>query len=220
MPSRAERPLSPGSAAALSGPEAGLVGLSAAIAGGDGDAVTGAAETAIRDGASPAEIYEALLQSYLFVGFPRAIEAFFAADPVLVTHGFAPPAAARPDLPGWSASGEALCRSVYGRNYERLIERMRGLTPDLASWMILEGYGKTLSRPGLTPITREYCVVAILTVTRMWRQLRSHAIGAVNVGGTRAGVREAIERCSAVAGSGTVREALRVAGLEVHDAGR
>jgi alkylhydroperoxidase/carboxymuconolactone decarboxylase family protein YurZ len=67
-------------------------------------------------------------------------------------------------------------------------------------------------------VSREYCVVAILTVSRMWRQLRSHAIGAVNVGGTRAGVREAIERCAAVAGSGTVAEALRVATLEIHDA--
>lgn len=198
--------------------EAGLVDLSAAIAGGETDAVTAAAEAAIREGAQPAEVYEALLQSYLFVGFPRAIEGFFAAEPVLARHGFDPPAAGPPDLQAWTASGEKLCRTVYGRNYEKLIERMRSFSPDLAAWMILEGYGKTLSRPALSPATREYCVVAILTVTRMWRQLRSHAIGAVNVGGTRAGVREAIERCSAVAGSGTVREALRVAGLEVHDA--
>ena len=202
----------------LSRAEAGLVDLSAAIAGGGTEAVTAATDAALRDGAAPVEVYEALLPSYLFVGFPRAIEGFFAAEPVLALHGFDPPAARAPDLPGWSASGESLCREVYGRNYEKLIERMRSLSPDLASWMILEGYGKTLSRPALDSVTREYCVVAILTVTRMWRQLRSHAIGAVNVGGTRAGVREAIERCSDAAGSGTVREALRVAGLEVLDA--
>jgi 4-carboxymuconolactone decarboxylase len=202
----------------LSRAEGGLVALSAAIAGVDGDAIAPVAEASIRGGAAPAEVYEALLQSYLFVGFPRAIEAFFAAGPVLRRHGFDPPAVSEPDLPGWSASGTTLCRAVYGRNYEKLMERMRGLSPDLASWMILEGYGKTLSRPALGRVTREYCVVAILTVTRMWRQLRSHAIGAVNVGGTRAGVREAIERCSDAAGSGTVREALRVAGLEVRDA--
>lgn len=57
-------------------------------------------------------------------------------------------------------------------------------------------------------------MVAILATTRMWRQLRSHAIGAVNVGGTRAGVREAIERCEPFAGEETVREALRVTGME------
>jgi alkylhydroperoxidase/carboxymuconolactone decarboxylase family protein YurZ len=84
--------------------------------------------------------------------------------------------------------------------------------------MLLEGYGKTLSRPGLSATVREYCVVGILTTTRMWRQLRSHAIGAVNVGGTRAGVRRSIELCEPVAGAETVREALRVAGMEDQDA--
>jgi alkylhydroperoxidase/carboxymuconolactone decarboxylase family protein YurZ len=63
-------------------------------------------------------------------------------------------------------------------------------------------------------VEREYGVIAILTVTRMWRQLRSHAIGAVNVGGTRAGVREAIERCRPWAGEDAVREALGAAGME------
>jgi alkylhydroperoxidase/carboxymuconolactone decarboxylase family protein YurZ len=51
----------------------------------------------------------------------------------------------------------------------------------------------------------------------MWRQLRSHAIGAINVGGTRARVRQSIQLCAPVAGDGVVREALRVAGLEASD---
>jgi alkylhydroperoxidase/carboxymuconolactone decarboxylase family protein YurZ len=90
---------------------------------------------------------------------------------------------------------------------------MRELSPDLADWMILEGYGKTLSRPGLDPADREYGVVAILTVTRMWRQLRSHAIGTVSVGGTRAGVKEAIELCAPWCGDAVTSEALAVTGL-------
>jgi 4-carboxymuconolactone decarboxylase len=204
---------------ALSRADAGLVALSAAIAGGDAGSVAAGAEGAIREGASPAALYETLLQSYLFLGFPRAIEALFAAGPVLKRHGAAPPAAGPVDPERWIRAGETLCRSVYGRNYEKLVERMRGLSPDLASWMILEGYGKTLSRPGLSAATREYCVVAILATTRMWRQLRSHAIGAVHVGGTRAGVRESIELCGPIAGEETVREALRVTGGEAPHAG-
>jgi 4-carboxymuconolactone decarboxylase len=195
-----------------------LVALSAAIAGGDAGSVAAAAEGALREGASPHALYETLLQSYLFLGFPRAIEALFAAGPVLSRHGFTPPAAGRVDPEGWNHAGEALCGKVYGRNYGKLVDTMRGLSPDLASWMILEGYGKTLSRPGLGAAAREYCVVAILTTTRMWRQLRSHAIGAVNVGGTRAGVRRSIELCGPVAGEETVREALRVTGGETSDA--
>ena len=206
--------------ASLTATEAALVELSAAIAGSDATAISAATEAAIRTGAEPSAVYEAVLQSYLFVGFPRAIEAFFAADPVLRRHGFPAPPATAPDAEGWTASGETLCRAVYGRNYAKLLETMLGLSPDLASWMILEGYGKTLSRPALNPVAREYAVVAILTVTRMWRQLRSHAIGAVNVGGTRAGVREAIERCEPVAGRDTVEEALRLAGPGNLDARR
>ncbi len=217
MPLPAERE---GRDTALPPAEERLVALSSAIAGGDPASVAAGAEEALSNGASPAALYEALLQSYLFVGFPRAIEALFAARPALDRHGARLPAAARIDTEGWLRVGENLCRSVYGRNYEKLLETMRGLSPDLASWMILEGYGKTLSRPGLSASAREYCVVAILATTRMWRQLRSHAIGAINVGGTRARVRQSIELCAPVAGAETVREALRVAGLEAPDAGR
>ena len=193
--------------------------LSAAIAGGDAAAIASAAQDAAQDGAPPEAIYETILQSYLFVGFPRAIEALFAARPVLERNGAVPSRARPADPEAALADGEALCKAVYGKNYIKLMETMRGLSPDLASWMILEGYGKTLSRPGLSAVAREYCIVAILTTTRMWRQLRSHAIGAVNVGGTRPGVREAIALCEPVAGPATVQEALRVAGLESQDAG-
>jgi len=197
-----------------------LVSLSAAAAAGDGAALAEHAEGAIREGAPPAAVYEALLQSYLFLGFPRAIEALFAAKPVFDRHGGVPGGAPTVDLAGWREAGEDLCRRVYGRNYEKLVETMRGLSPDLAAWMILEGYGKTLSRPALDPIAREYCVVAILTVTKMWRQLRSHAIGAVHVGGTRNGVREAIRLCAPFAGKAVVNEALHAAGMEGSNARR
>jgi len=211
-------PADPGEDGAIPRAEAALVSLSAVIAGGEADAVTAQAEGAVLDGASPQALYETVLQSYLFLGYPRAIEAFFAVEPMLVRQGAVPLAAAAIDPEAWLLSGETLCKKVYGRNYERLVKTLGGLSPDLASWMLLEGYGKTLSRPGLSATAREYCVVAILTTTRMWRQLRSHAIGAVNVGGTRAGVRRAIELCEPTAGVETVREALRVAGLEGHDA--
>jgi len=201
-------------AGALLPAHARLVSLSAAIAAGDASGTAGHAAEALREGASRDAVYEALLQSYLFLGFPRAIEAFIAAKPVLARHGAHRNEAEPVDPAAWLHAGESLCRRVYGRNYVKLMATMRDLSPDLASWMILEGYGKTLSRPGLDAVTREYCVVAILATTRMWRQLRSHAIGAIHVGGTRAGVREAIALCAPVAGDAVAREALHAAGLE------
>ncbi|MGH7681982.1 MAG: carboxymuconolactone decarboxylase family protein [Candidatus Eiseniibacteriota bacterium] len=205
---------------ALTAVQGALVTLSAAIASADAVSVAREAAAAVAAGVSPSALYETILQSYLFVGFPRAIEALFAARPVLDRAGGVPKTAAPVDPGAAERDGEALCRTVYGRNYEKLMETMHSLSPDLASWMILEGYGKTLSRPALGPVEREYGVVAILTVTRMWRQLRSHAIGAVNVGGTRAGVREAIERCRPWVGDDGIAEAIRIAGLENHHAGR
>jgi len=187
--------------------------LSAAIAANEPGDVAREAEAALGAGLSATAVYETILQSYLFVGFPRAIEAFFAAKPLLEHHGGIPVAPEPPSPAEWTARGESLCREIYGRHYEKLLGTMRGLSPDLAAWMILEGYGKTLSRPALTPLERETGVLAILTVTRMWRQLRSHAIGAVNVGGTRAGARAAIVASRPWAGDETVQEALETTGL-------
>jgi 4-carboxymuconolactone decarboxylase len=203
-----------GSVQALTAGQAAVVDVSAALAGADAASVERESARAIEAGLSPAALYETILQSYLFVGFPRAIEGFFAAKPILERAGAIPSAAAPVDPSAWERTGEALCRKVYGRNYDKLMETMRSLSPDLAASMIREGYGKTLSRPALGAVEREYGVIAILTVSRMWRQLRSHAIGAVNVGGSRAGVREAIERCRPWAEGETVQEALRAAGME------
>jgi len=187
--------------------------LSAAIAANDPKGVAGEADDAIEAGVSATAVYEAILQSYLFVGFPRTSEAFLPAKAVLVHHGGIPAAPEPPSPAEWTARGEALCRRVYGRHYEKLVDTMREFSPDLAAWMILEGYGKTLSRSALGPVEREVGVLAILTVTKMWRQLRSHAIGTVSVGGTRELVRSAIEAARPWAGDDTVREALKTTGL-------
>ena len=185
--------------------------VSAAVAAGAPADVAAQARASIEAGVDASALYESVLQSYLFVGFPRAIEALFAVAPILV--GGVPDRAAPTDPDRWRRDGDSLCRRVYGRNYDKLVETMRGLSPDLADWMILEGYGKTLSRPGLGAVERELCVVAILTATRMWRQLRSHAIGAVNVGAARADVKEAIMLSEPWSGATAVREGLAVAGL-------
>jgi alkylhydroperoxidase/carboxymuconolactone decarboxylase family protein YurZ len=187
--------------------------LSAAIAANDPAGVRRQTEEGLAAGLSGKELYETILQSYLFVGFPRTIEAFFAAKPLLEQHGGIPAAPDPPSPAEWTARGESLCREVYGRHYEKLVDTMRGFSPDLAAWMILEGYGKTLSRPALSVVEREMGVLAILTVGGMWRQLRSHAIGAVNVGGTRADVRAAIVAAEPWSGERAVREALVATGL-------
>jgi 4-carboxymuconolactone decarboxylase len=66
--------------------------------------------------------------------------------------------------------------------YERLRVNIRALHPELDEWMIVEGYGKVLSRPGLDLPRRELCIVAACAASAQDRQLHSHLHGALNVG--------------------------------------
>jgi alkylhydroperoxidase/carboxymuconolactone decarboxylase family protein YurZ len=59
---------------------------------------------------------------------------------------------------------------------------MKRLHPDLADWMIQEGYGKVLARPFLSPMVRELLIVAMTAALQTDRQFYSHARGALNAG--------------------------------------
>jgi 4-carboxymuconolactone decarboxylase len=93
----------------------------------------------------------------------------------------------------WTARGEAICREIYGANYERLRENVRALHPALEAWMVTEGYGRTLGRPGLDLARRELCVVAQVAVQGAERQLHSHLKGALNAGASTAAVTETLD---------------------------
>lgn len=146
--------------------------------------VTAGSETQIRDALTRADIppewiEELLLQTYLFAGFPRALNAmreWRRLRPEPASNG----AAGDPDV--WRAQGEVTCAAVYGTMYERLRTNIRALHPLLDEWMIVEGYGKVLSRPGLDLPRRELCIVAACAAAKQDRQLHSHLHGALNVG--------------------------------------
>ena len=61
---------------------------------------------------------------------------------------------------------------------------MAGFHPELAEWILADGYGRVLSRPGLTIRERELIVVAVLAALRLPKQLESHVRGARRVGAT------------------------------------
>jgi 4-carboxymuconolactone decarboxylase len=68
--------------------------------------------------------------------------------------------------------------------------------------MIVEGYGKVLSRPELDVCTRELVNVAVLTVMGRPRQLYSHLRGALNTGAGETEITDALETAMGLA-SGT-----------------
>ena len=128
-------------------------------------------------------VEELLLQSVLFVGYPRALIAFTA------WRKFSGVPAPRADedtdysrAPEWTRRGEETCAVIYGENYEKLRDSVSRLHPAIESWMITEGYGRTLSRPGLDLLRRELCIVAQTAVLEAPRQLHSHLRGALHAG--------------------------------------
>jgi 4-carboxymuconolactone decarboxylase len=174
-----------------------LVRLAATIAAGD--------ETAMRASLSEAFpavradwVEELLLQSYLFAGFPRALNA--AREWRRLTGAPAPESDEADELwragAEWAARGEATCRAVYGQAYERLRRNIRTLHPALDAWMITEGYGKVLSRPNLDLPRRELCVIAACAAGSHERQLHAHLHGALNVGAPAEWVSETLEALS------------------------
>ncbi len=71
---------------------------------------------------------------------------------------------------------------MYGENYRKLRESVLMLHPAIDSWMITEGYGRTLGRPGLDLMRRELCTVAQTAVLEAPKQLHSHLRGSLNAG--------------------------------------
>jgi len=146
---------------------------------------------------SPARIYEVLLQSYLFLGYPKALEGIKIFREIIednsresqIKYNFS-------NWPDWKTRGRDLCEKVYGKNFDKLVQRIGEISPELSEWMIVEGYGKVLSRGILSGAIRELCTVAALTVTSDVNQLHSHLRGAKNLGASKTEIAESIQVAS------------------------
>jgi len=183
----------------LDAPTRALVRVAAIVAAGTESEVRAALGEASRDIPHP-WIEELLLQTYLFAGFPRALNAFREwrrlVPAVRAAGGMTPEDQLRrgtPDHATLVERGVATCRAVYGAMYDKLRLNIEALHPDLDWWMVVEGYGKVLSRPGLDLPRRELCIVAACVASGQDRQLHSHLHGALNVGVTPDVVRQSLD---------------------------
>jgi 4-carboxymuconolactone decarboxylase len=183
----------PSTVRALDEPSRALVALAVDIAVGDESRVRDGVARAAASAADPLWVEEVILQSYLFVGFPRALNAMRAWRKV---SGRSAPAVDRDaesrGAPEWRARGERSCATVYGPLYDRLRGNIRSLHPALDDWMIEEGYGRVLGRPALDLRRRELCVMAVCAATEQQRQLHSHLLGALHAGASPTDVEEAL----------------------------
>lgn len=162
-----------------------ILRFAAAIAEGDPHQLDARAKEAIAIDVPPLAIDELVLQSVLTVGWPRALVAAGAWRAAIG----APAQNGDDDLDyaahaEWTRRGEQTCATIYGDHYDRLRANVHALHPALGAWMVTEGYGRTLSRPGLDLKLRELCTVAQTVVLQTPRQLHSHLLGALRAGAT------------------------------------
>jgi 4-carboxymuconolactone decarboxylase len=147
-----------------------------------------AVAVARRAGVARRAAEEAALMLVLYAGYPAALEALR-----LLNQNW--PGSAAPSREGtpraWRRRGLARCQGVYGVAFPKLLASVRSLHPDLAVWMIENGYGRVLSRPRLDGRTREYVTVSVLAATGWGRQLVSHLRGARRLGGSTSAIRRA-----------------------------
>lgn len=175
----------------LSHVDRALVRLAAIVAVGGEPAMRTALAQIHADEVPPLWVEEVLLQSYMFAGFPRALNAMREwrriSGLIAPTHD--------PDLDAANhvERGEAICAHVYGHFYDRLRVNVAALHPALDRWMVDTGYGDVLGRPGLDLARRELCIVGVCAAAGQERQLQSHLHGALHVGVPAAAVADAID---------------------------
>jgi alkylhydroperoxidase/carboxymuconolactone decarboxylase family protein YurZ len=130
-------------------------------------------ESAKRQKISSRKIYETLLQTYLFAGFPSALISLKIASQFFTFGKFR-----RNQYDPRKVNGIGNCKKIYGNKFDKLISNVNDFSPELSEWLILEGYGKVLGRKSFSLKDRELCIVAILCSMKFESQLYSHINGA------------------------------------------
>lgn len=102
--------------------------------------------TAVQQKINAKKLYETLLQTYLFAGFPSALISISILSEYFIlnknNHIIK-------DYSKLKESGEKTCKKIYGDKYDKLINNVSGFSAELSEWLVVEGYGKVLSRRGL-----------------------------------------------------------------------
>uniref|UniRef100_A0A7V2ZKA4 Carboxymuconolactone decarboxylase-like domain-containing protein n=1 Tax=Ignavibacterium album TaxID=591197 RepID=A0A7V2ZKA4_9BACT len=133
---------------------------------------------AIQKRISKAKIYEVLLQNYLFCGFPNAL--YFLKRFQHLTDF--KPKKYKADSNKLKEKGIKTSKKIYGEKLPNLISNVKKISPELSEWLIIEGYGKVISRPTLSIKEREACIISVLSVQMFEEQLKSHLFGGLKNG--------------------------------------
>lgn len=140
-------------------------------------------------------VYEALLQLHLFAGYPCSLTALtILSSEFQLLYPKTTIANLIDNEPfnyqTYKERGLQNCELVYTNTFAPLMAKLKNSSPQLQEWMLIDGYGKTLSRSGLSIQEREILIVTVLLVQGWKKQLYSHIRGAKNVGCSQNVLRE------------------------------
>ncbi len=161
-----------------------LAFLSAALVARRDDLARNSIEVLRGLGVSREAVREMILQSYLHDGYATALEGMVMLSEMWPGEPAPETDPSSEELDVWRERGERLFREIYGDVAERVRNNIRSVSPELAEWMVVEGYGKVLSRGVLDTPTRELGTISVLVLKRRPNQLFSHLRGARRTGVT------------------------------------
>jgi len=138
----------------------------------------------------PEKLREAIVQTHLFAGYPRALNALAAfkdackkvSNPLSGEIRLRDEPLEGDDMAMFRQRGQKLFNLIYGENAPKIDRFARSNSPDLGDWALVEGYGRVLSRPVLDFRQRSLCIVAALMPMDVTPQLKGHIQGARNTG--------------------------------------
>jgi len=123
---------------------------------------------------------EAALQTHLFAGFPRLVQAWRVLDE---EGGLGRPEPEELEGPAPDVTRGA---ELFGRIYGDDAPAVRGMLDDhhgdFGAWIMEHAYARVLARPGLAADRRELLASCALAAFGQDRQLASHARGALRCG--------------------------------------
>jgi alkylhydroperoxidase/carboxymuconolactone decarboxylase family protein YurZ len=142
------------------------------------------------DHPDPEHMREAILQTHLFAGYPRALNALAAfkdackaaGNPLSGEIKLRSTLLEAEDMAVFRQRGGKLFAMLYGNIAPKIDQIARDGSPDLGEWALVEGYGRVLARDVLKPQQRSLCIVAALMPLDVLPQLKGHVQGALNLG--------------------------------------
>ncbi len=153
------------------------------------------------------KIYETILHSYLFCGFPATLESLKIFKKYYKKFNSEK---YEYNIKKFRNSGERNCKLIYKNNYRKLMDNMTMLSPEMKEWMILEGYGKVMSRPDLSLYEREFVTISVLTARYFEFQLHSHLKGCIHLGAEIKFIKEVLFSIKEITGLSNYKKALKL----------